>query len=111
MGRQLLFSVTKKDLKVTYFPCGGAGGLHRDKTSNGTRIQHPASGAEGKATDSRSQHQNTRTALRRLTETREFRLWVRIKSGELDALAERYGLRPENLRIEGRANGEWRAIG
>lgn len=109
--RTLLFSVTKKDLVVTHFPCGGAGGQHRDKTSNGTMIRHPASGASVKVTESRSQHQNTRTALRRLTETREFKLWVRIKSGELDALTERYGLRPENLRIEGRVNGEWKAIG
>lgn len=111
MSRELLFSVTKKDLVVTHLRCGGAGGQHRDKTSNGTRISHPASGASVKVTESRSQHENTRTALRRLVQTPKFQLWLKIKTGELDAASEKFTMSPENLRIEGRERGEWRAIG
>jgi len=74
--RRLMFSVTRSDLEVQTFRCGGAGGQHRDKTSNGVRITHPPSGAVGKCTEHRSQAKNKEVALKRLADSFAFRGWV-----------------------------------
>lgn len=81
--------VTKKDLVVTTLKGSGPGGQHRNKTETGVRIEHPASGAVGEATDSKSQHRNKGEALRRMTETPAFKSWVRAQmSRPADYLVE-----------------------
>ena len=45
---------------------GGPGGQKRDKTSSGVRLAHLPTGLSAKATESRSQHENRRRALKRL---------------------------------------------
>jgi len=42
--RELLFSVTKKDLEITYFSGSGGGGQHRNRHKNCVRMYHPDSG-------------------------------------------------------------------
>ncbi len=119
-GRKLVLSVTLADCDVQTFRCGGAGGQHRDKTSNGVRIVHRESGAVGQATDDRSQIRNKRNAFVRMTETTEFKVWLRRKLGH-DALDEvsaaemsrRAGarvemdLRDDNILVEVRRGGIW----
>ena len=80
MDKQILFSVTRKDLRVDYFRAGGKGGQKQNKTSSACRITHPASGAVGESREERSQHQNRRIAFHRLANSRKFKLWLRAQS-------------------------------
>lgn len=73
------YTVTKKDLVVTYFKDSGSGGQKKNKTSNCCRIKHPASGVMVQATESRSQAKNRATALRRLADHPDFLRWVMVK--------------------------------
>lgn len=108
--RQLLFSVTKKDLEVQTFRAGGKGGQNQNKRDTGVRIIHRDSGARGEARDERSQGQNKKLAFRRMVETKEFQTWLRVKAGlaavEADEWLERM-MRPENIRVEVKENGKW----
>jgi peptide chain release factor 1 len=113
VARELLFSVTKKDLKVETFKTGGSGGQGRDKRDTGVRITHPASGAVAVSSDSRQQSQNKKLAFRRLVETPKFKAWHRIETahrlGHAVAAEESldHSMRPENLKIEVKRNGRW----
>jgi protein subunit release factor A len=79
MPRQRLFSVTAADCEWQVFRGSGDGGQKRQKTSSGVRCCHRPSGAEGKATDSRLQSENRKTAFKRMCESREFQEWMRLK--------------------------------
>lgn len=81
--KELLFSVTKKDLRIDYFRAGGAGGQHQNKTSSACRITHPASGAVGESRDERSQSQNQRIAFKRLVSSARFQTWLKLTSSEM----------------------------
>lgn len=81
--KELLFSVTKKDLIIQTFRSGGKGGQHQNKTSSGVRIIHKDSGARGESREERSQLQNKRIAFKRMAETKEFKLWIRKRSAEI----------------------------
>jgi protein subunit release factor B len=110
--RELLHSVTKKDLEVQTFRAGGPGGQHQNKRETGVRIIHRDSGAVGECRNTRSQAQNKKKALQRLVETTEFKLWNMRKCHEImtgkkienvvDELME-----PENLRVETLENNKW----
>jgi protein subunit release factor A len=65
--KQLLFSVTKKDLEITWFSGSGAGGQHRNKHRNCCRIKHPESNVIVTGQEERSKEQNLRNAFKRLT--------------------------------------------
>ncbi len=107
-------TVTKDDLVIQTFRSGGKGGQHQNKTESGVRIIHPASGARGESREERSQHQNKRIALRRLTETPAFKLWVRermieIERGEsIEKSVERAMSNLDDIRVEVRDDsGRW----
>jgi protein subunit release factor B len=40
MGKELLFSLTKKDFRIDTFRAGGKGGQKQNKTSSGVRVTH-----------------------------------------------------------------------
>jgi protein subunit release factor B len=44
MGKELIYSLTKKDFIVRTFRGSGPGGQKRNKTSSGVEIVHPSSG-------------------------------------------------------------------
>jgi len=106
MPRELLFSVTKKDLIIDTFRSGGKGGQHQNTTDSGVRIRHPESGAVGESREERSQVQNKKKAFRRMVESEKFKSWHRRKAAECmmdHAALERKVdemMRPENLLIE-----------
>lgn len=81
--KKLLFSVTKKDLEISNFCSGGPGGQHQNKVATGARVKHKASGAVGESRDHKSQHANIKAAFMRMTQTKEFKLWHRLKTAEL----------------------------
>jgi protein subunit release factor B len=111
MARELAFSVTRKDLKIDTFSAGGPGGQHQNTSNTAVRITHPASGASGEARDSRSQHKNMRNALRRMVESKRFKIWVnRQLLGEPAEKKVERDMRPSNLLIMGREEGKWKII-
>jgi len=113
MKRELLYSLTKKDLKLQTFRSGGPGGQNQNKRESGVRITHPASGAVGESREERSQWQNRKNALKRLVENPKFKLWnarvcYEISTGK--TLEERVEeeISPKNLKIEIVENGKWK---
>lgn len=80
--KKLLFSVTKKDLDITWFSGTGAGGQHRNKHQNCCRIKHPDSGVIVTGQEEKSRDKNLRRAFKRLTEHPKFNTWLKIKASE-----------------------------
>jgi len=103
--KQLLFSITKKDLEIQTFRSGGPGGQHQNKTDSGVRIIHRPSGAVGESRSERSQHDNKRIAFRRMMDDSKLKLWInrmaheRISGETIEQKVEKQ-MAPQNLRIE-----------
>lgn len=95
------------------FRAGGKGGQAQNKKSTGVRVIHRPSGAVGEARDSRSQHQNKKSAFLRCVKSPEFEKWRKIKVASIlgqDAIVEqevRNSMRPSNLRVEIKKDGKW----
>lgn len=112
LDKKLLFSVTKKDFKIETFRVSGAGGQHRDKTSNGVRIAHLDSGAVGESRSSRSQSENKKLAFRRLCETETFTKWHRIEAarqlGQFEYIDQQVDKMMADIKVEVKdENGRW----
>jgi len=113
MGRELLFSINKKDFTIQTFRSGGKGGQHQNKTDSGVRIIHKESGAVGESRTDKSQHRNKRLALERLTETAKFKIWVQrrvleIIEGKTIEQKVKESMVPENIKTEIKdENGRW----
>lgn len=105
-SRELLFSVTAKDLEFQATKGSGPGGQHRNKTSTAIRCTHKPSGAVGFASDDKSQHRNKRVAFRRMAESKKFQDWIRLeaarRTGELARIKEAVerSVQPKNLKVE-----------
>lgn len=112
MPKEKILSVTIHDCEVQTFRSGGKGGQHQNKTESGVRVIHHPSGARGECRESKSQHQNKRTAFIRMTETRKFKTWVRIATGRAMVVEEKVAqdMEPKNLRVEGRVDNKWQEI-
>ena len=78
-NRQLLFSVTAKDLRIDTFRSGGKGGQNQNKVNSGVRITHDASGAVGESREHRDQLQNKKAAFKRMCDTIEFKSWMALQ--------------------------------
>jgi hypothetical protein len=72
-----------RQCEVHLYRASGPGGQHRNKTSSAVRLHHRPTGVAAQGEDARSQHQNKRTALRRL----RMNIACRVR-GEVDAAAE-----------------------
>ena len=81
--KQKLFSVRIADCRVDTFCTGGHGGQNQNAKKMGVRITHPPSGAVGESREERYQHVNKVRAFKRMSETKEFRAWVRVVAAEL----------------------------
>lgn len=106
MGRELLFSITRKDFRIDTFRAGGKGGQKQNKTSSGVRVTHIESGAVGESHEERSQHVNKERAFRRCVESVAFIRWHKRKTAEImlgkanveNAINQ--SLRPSNIKSE-----------
>ena len=112
MSRHLLFSVGIKDCRVDTFTVGGHGGSGKDTSNTGVRITHLASGATGRAVDTRQQSKNKALAFRRMGETPTFKAWVRLQAATFTSgptIEERVedAMDPENIKIEIQQDGKW----
>ena len=104
--KELLFSVTKKDLVITWFSGKGAGGQHRNKHQNCCRIKHPDSGVIVTGQNARSRKQNLEKAFLRLTNHSTFKAWLKLKASNcvldkqnIKKIVEE-AMKEENLFIE-----------
>jgi len=113
MKKELLFSVTKKDLTITYFSGTGGGGQHRNRHKNCVRIIHKDSGAISTGQSSKEKQANMKEAFKGLVKHPKFKIWHTMKINEIiegKNIEERVEelMKPENLKIEGRgACGVW----
>jgi protein subunit release factor A len=116
MTKELLFSVTKKDLKIDYFSGTGSGGQHRNKHQNCVRMYHKDSGARSTGQSNRERKSNLKEAFKRLTESSKFKTWlnerVYEKTNQINIKKEvEDSMSPENLRIETKEEkGKWKEI-
>lgn len=114
--KKLLFSITKKDLKIDYFSGTGAGGQHRNKHQNCVRLYHKDSDVRVTGQKHRERQSNLRDAFNSLVNHYKFKLWhsrkvQEINSGiTLDQLVDEQ-MKPENIKIEGKNDkNEWEEI-
>lgn len=108
-NRDIIATITRKDLIIQTFAAGGPGGQHQNTSNTGVRIIHPASGARGESREHRSQHQNLMAALHRMTETPQFRVWkIRMAAGNPLSPEEQVkrDMDPANLLIMGYKDGK-----
>ena len=77
------------------------------------RIIHRASGAVGEARDERSQLQNKKAALKRMTEDPRFKFWVaeKMKERPIEAVVDEQ-MESHNIRTEVRSadDGKWISV-
>jgi hypothetical protein len=102
--------VTIADCELQTFSAGGPGGQHQNRSRTGVRIIHHASGARGECREERSQWENKKRAWRRMCESRQFRLWLALETGRLDAIQaeiSRVEIPQEDLLIEVCKNGRF----
>lgn len=105
-----------KDLDVSYFCGSGAGGQARNKVASGVQLRHEESGAMGRASDSRSQHDNKVSAFKRLMADPRMKLWLarrtqEIRMGETVEAQIAKETTAENLKYEIKnAAGQWEEV-
>lgn len=105
MTKELLFSITKKDLKITFFSGRGAGGQHRNRHQNCVRIHHKESGVLVTGQSHREKRQNVKEALKNLVNHKKFKLWNMKKVSEIldgKSIEQKVEemMSEENLKIE-----------
>ncbi len=111
MDRELLFSVTEKDLEIKYFSGTGGGGQHRNKHQNCVRLHHPDSGARTTGQSHKERKANREEAFKNLAKSTAFKLWHSQKVAEIQAgktLEQQVDemMRPQNLKVEYKEKGE-----
>lgn len=108
-----VFSIKPEDLEIQTFCSGGKGGQNQNKRFTGVRIIHRESGAVGESREERSQLQNKKNALQRMSEHWKFKMWLNEKFYELtnkksaEEIVDKK-MQLENLKIETKdENGKW----
>ena len=81
--KELLFTVSKNDLEISYFSGHGPGGQHRNKCKNCVRIHHPESGARSTGQNHREKSRNIKDALNTLVNNPKFKIWWHRKVYEI----------------------------
>jgi hypothetical protein len=104
--------LSQKDLDISYFCGSGAGGQARNKVASGVMMRHEESGAIARASDSRSQDQNKRSAFERLLKTPQMKFWIamkvhEVKMGETVEQAIAKETTEEHLKYEIKREGKW----
>lgn len=106
------FSVTKKDLTVTWFSGTGAGGQHRNKHQNCIRIKHNATGIIKTGQSSRSREANTREAMEGMAADPRFKSYCEMRLSEIEqgsTIEEMVdkSMGEENIVTQIKRDGKW----
>lgn len=110
--KELLFSVTPKDLRIDYYRAQGSGGQKVNKTDSAARVTHIESGAVGACQIHRSQHQNKVEAFKKMVASKKFQSWLKLKAAEammeetIEQKVDR-AVAPNNIRTEAKVDGKW----
>lgn len=113
--RELLFSITKKDLDIEYFSGKGAGGQYRNRHKNCVRLHHRDSGVIVTGQSHRDRKSNLREAFNNLVKHPKFKTWHLLKVREvlegksIEQLVDRM-MEPENLKLEVKVDGKWKEV-
>jgi len=78
------YTITKKDLEITWFSGSGAGGQYRNKHDNCCRIRHPETGVIATGQSQRDRISNQREALNNLVKHYKFRFFLEQKLIEIE---------------------------
>lgn len=110
--KELLFSVTKKDLEITFFSGTGPGGQNRNKVQNCVRMRHPESGASSTGQSNRDRQANLREAFKGLINSPLFKVWHSKKTQEMltgKTIEQRVEeqMDERNMKVEARVDGKW----
>lgn len=108
--------LSQKDLDISYFCGSGAGGQARNKVASGVQMRHEESGAIGRASDSRSQHDNKQEAFKRLIADPRMKFFIakkvqEIRMGETIEKQIEKETTPDKLKFEIKnAKGQWEEV-
>lgn len=101
---KLKYTVTKKDLEITFFSGSGAGGQHRNKHANCVRIKHPETGVLVVGQNHREKEKNMKDALASLANHPKFKFFCEqklkeLEGGETALMATERAMHHDNLEI------------
>jgi hypothetical protein len=109
-----IISITADDCEWSYTKGTGKGGQKKNKTSSAVHCMHRPSGARAFSQDDRSQLRNRQDAFKKMTETKEFKTWLKLetakKLGIIDDINKTVdkAMAAKNLKIEGKdESGRW----
>ncbi len=109
-----IISITADDCEWSYTKGTGKGGQKKNKTSSAVHCMHRPSGAHAFSQDDRSQLRNRQDAFKKMTETKEFKTWLKLetakKLGIIDDINKTVdkAMAAKNLKIEGKdESGRW----
>jgi len=111
--RERINLLSLKDLEMSHYCGSGKGGQAKNKVASGVMFRHEESGAIGRASDSRSEHENKVNAFRRLVADPRMKFWLAKKVHEIrlgETLEEnvRRDMADSNLRFEVKnESGQW----
>jgi len=108
-SRKPILTVTAKDCELQTFRSGGKGGQNQNSRDTGVRFIHRPSGARGESREFRTQWENKKAAWRRMVETPQFRYWVSVQTGSIEA-AEKWVAKQmdeKNIKTEVKVSGKW----
>ena len=88
------------ECELQRYRASGPGGQKRNKTDSAVRLIHTPSGCSATATESRSQHDNRRKALRRL----RFQLAIQFRMPSQDRPEWPTGIQPQGTVLKVRPN-------
>ena len=83
--KDIKYTITKKDLEVTWFSGSGAGGQHRNKHDNCCRIRHPETGVIVTGQSQRDRISNQKEALENLAKHFKIRHFLEQKLNEIES--------------------------
>lgn len=85
MKKEVKYTISKKDLEITWFSGSGAGGQHRNKHDNCCRIRHPETGVIVTGQSQRDRISNQKEALQNLARHHKIKYFLEQKLQEIES--------------------------